>query len=200
LGCINAGAWDVGCACASFPTALAQAAGLIAVNPHMKYILVIGVSDKPGYISCSIKADGSYHKHWGIYSGGTYEPATVESVEAGRTKVKLVTPFPPTVNHLGWPARARECAANGGFEVKDVDFVIFTQVNINSIKLVMEDLGLPIERAHWIMDKWGYMGSACLPIAFDDARRLGKIKSGDLVLFVGSGVGYNQAATAYRMP
>jgi 3-oxoacyl-[acyl-carrier-protein] synthase-3 len=84
--------------------------------------------------------------------------------------------------------------------VKDVDFVIFTQVNINSIKLVMEDLGLPIERAHWIMDKWGYMGSACLPIAFDDARRLGKIKSGDLVLFVGSGVGYNQAATAYRMP
>jgi 3-oxoacyl-[acyl-carrier-protein] synthase-3 len=61
----------------------------------------------------------------------------------------------------------------------------------------MEDLGLPIERAHWIMDKWG---SACLPIAFDDARRLGKIKSGDLVLFVGSGVGYNQAATAYRMP
>jgi 3-oxoacyl-[acyl-carrier-protein] synthase-3 len=65
-----------------------------------------------GFVSCSIKADGSYHKHWGIYSGGTYEPATVESVEAGRTKVKLVTPFPPTVNLEGWPARARECAAN----------------------------------------------------------------------------------------
>jgi 3-oxoacyl-[acyl-carrier-protein] synthase-3 len=219
----------VGCACASFPTALAQAAGLIAVNPHIHYILVIGAymmhkladvkhditsffygdgagaavvaaSDKPGFVSCSIKADGSYHKHWGIYSGGTYEPATVESVEAGRTKVKLLTPFPPTVNHEGWPARTREAAANGGFEVSDINFVIFTQVNVNSIKLVMEELGLPIEKAHWIMDKWGYMGSACLPIAFDDARRLGKIKSGDLVMFVGSGVGYNQAATAYIMP
>ena len=42
LGAINAGTYDVGCACASFPTGLAQAAGLIAVNPHMKYILVIG--------------------------------------------------------------------------------------------------------------------------------------------------------------
>ena len=48
--------------------------------------------------------------------------------------------------------------------------------------------------------KWGYTGSACLPMAFDDARKLGKIKSGDLVVFIGSGVGYNQAGVAIRMP
>jgi len=229
LGAINAGTYDVGCACASFPTGLAQAAGLIAVNPHMKYILVIGAymmhrladykkdvisffygdgagaaivtgSDKPGFISSALFADGSYYKHWGIYSGGTYEPATVESVEAGRTKVKLITAFPAEVNNEGWPIRIRQCAKNGNFDVKDIDFVIFTQVRLNSIKLVMEDLGLPLEKAHWIMDKWGYMGSACLPAAFDDARKLGKIKSGDLVMFMGSGVGYNQAAVAYIMP
>jgi len=229
LGCVNAGTYDVGCACASFPTALAQAAGLIAVNPHMKYILVIGAymmhkladikhdvtaffygdgagavvvgaSDKPGYVSTSIKADGSYHKNWGIYSGGTYEPATEESLQAGRTKVKLVTPFPPTVNHEGWPARVRECAANGGFDLQEIDHIIFTQVNKNSIKLVMENLGLPVEKAHFIADKWGYMGSACLPIAFDDARKTGLIKSGMRVVFCGSGVGYNQAATCFIMP
>jgi len=73
-------------------------------------------------------------------------------------------------------------------------------VNLSTIKLVMADLGLPIEKTHWIMDKWGYTGSACLPMAFHDARKLGKIKPGDLVMFVGSGVGYNQAATAFRMP
>ncbi len=229
LGAVNAGTYDVGCACASFPTGLAQAAGLIAVNPHMKYILVIGaymmhkladykhdvmaffygdgagaaivgVDDKPGFISSSIKADGSYYKNWGIYSGGTFEPATVESVQAGRTQVKLITPFPADVNNVGWPARIRECAANGNFDIQDIDFVIFTQVRLNSIELVMAELGLPLEKAHWIMDKWGYMGSACLPIAFDDAIKLGKIKSGDLVVFIGSGVGYNQASVAYRMP
>ena len=229
IGAVNAGTWDVGCACASFPTALAQVAGMMAINADLKYVLVIGaymmhkladvkndvtaffygdgagaavlgVSDKPGYISTSIKADGSYHKHWGIYSGGTYEPATVESVEAGRTKVKLVTPFPPTVNHEGWPARVRECAANGGFDIQDIDHIIFTQVNVKSIGIVMEDLGLPVEKAHHVMDKWGYMGSACLPIAFDDAIKLGKIKSGMRVVFCGSGVGYNQAATAFIMP
>jgi len=38
----NAGTFDVGCACASFPTALATAHGLMATNPWMKNVLVIG--------------------------------------------------------------------------------------------------------------------------------------------------------------
>ena len=229
LGAKKAGTFDVGCACASFPTGLSLAAGLISTNPNLKYVLVIGAymmhrladykhdvmsffygdgagaavltaSDKPGFISSAFFADGSYSQHWGIYAGGTVEPATVENVKSGKTQVRLITAFPAEVNNEGWPKRVREVAENGGFKIEDIDFVIFTQVRLNSIKVVMEDLGLPIEKAHWIMDKWGYTGSACLPMAFDDARKLGKIKSGDLVVFIGSGVGYNQAGVAFRMP
>ncbi|MGZ3159172.1 MAG: 3-oxoacyl-[acyl-carrier-protein] synthase III C-terminal domain-containing protein [Burkholderiaceae bacterium] len=36
-------------------------------------------------------------------------------------------------------------------------------------------------------------------MALDDAIAVGKIKSGDLVVMIGSGVGYNQAAVAIRM-
>src|SRR5690242_9058436 len=43
LGARNAGTFDVGCACASFPTGLATAAGLIATNPGMRTVLVLGV-------------------------------------------------------------------------------------------------------------------------------------------------------------
>ncbi len=229
LGATKAGTFDVGCACASFPTGLNIAAGLIATNPSMKYVMVIGaymmnkladtendvmsffygdgagaailsVDTKPGFVTSTFFADGSYHKHWGIYSGGTFEPATPESVAAGRTQVRFVTPFPAEVNNEGWPARVRELAEKGNFELQDIDLVIFTQVRMNSIKLVMENLGLPIEKAHWIMDQWGYTGSACLPMCFDDARKQGKAKSGDLVVFIGSGVGYNQAGAAFIMP
>lgn len=228
LGATRAGTFDVGCACASFPTGLNIAAGLIAANPHLKYVMVIGAymmhkladvehdvlsffygdgagaailtaDEQPGFVTSTFFADGSYHKHWGIYSGGTYEPATVESVQAGRTKVRLITPFPPEVNNEGWPQRVRELAANGGFAIEDIDMIIFTQVRYSSIELVMGKLGLPMSKAHWIMDKWGYTGSACLPMAFDDAREQGKIKPGDLVLFIGSGVGYNQAGAAFIM-
>ena len=146
---------------------------------------VLAPGDQPGFISSAFFADGAYYPNWGIYAGGTAEPATVENVQSGKTKVKLVTPFPPEVNNEGWPKRIREVAKNGNFGIEDIDFVIFTQVRLNSIELVMEEVGLPLEKAHWIMDKWGYTGSACLPMAFDDARKLGKIKAGDLVVFIG---------------
>ena len=35
-------------------------------------------------------------------------------------------------------------------------------------------------------------------MALHDAREKGKIETGDLVVLVGSGVGYNQAAVAFR--
>jgi 3-oxoacyl-[acyl-carrier-protein] synthase-3 len=56
-----------------------------------------------------------------------------------------------------------------------------------------------MHKTHTIMEAWGYTGSACIPMAFHDAREKGRVKSGDLVVFVGSGVGYNQAAAAFRM-
>jgi len=228
LGAKNAGTYDIGCACASFPTGVAAASGLLTTNSWMKYVLVVGVymmskladptdvtsffygdgagaavvaaDDKPGFITSSYIADGSYHHHWGIFSGGTYEPATVESVQAGRTQVRLLERYPPEVNHEGWPKIVRWLAERGGFELPDIDMAIFTQVRLPSIKLVMEMLGLPLSKTHWIMEDWGYMGSACIPVCLDNAIEVGKVHSGDLLVLVGSGVGYNQGGVALRMP
>ena len=227
LGAVNAGTFDVGCACASFPTGAAIASGLIATNPALKTVLVVGVynmqklsdpadpmvffygdgagaavlepADEPGFVSSAMRADGSYHAHWGIYAGATFEPATEEAVREGRTTVKMLERYPPEVNHEGWPKVVRSLAENGGFAVSEIDFTIFTQVRKPSIELVMGELGLPMERTHTVMEKWGYAGSACVPIALDEAIELGKLSSGDLLVLVGSGVGYNQAGAAFRM-
>ena len=228
LGAHNAGTFDVGCACASFPTGTAIAAGMIASNPALETVLVVGVynmhklaepddpmiffygdgagaavlepADEPGFVSSAMRADGAYHRHWGIYSGATFEPATEESAREGRTAVKMHERYPPEVNHEGWPKVVRSLAANGGFEIADIDFTIFTQVRKPSIELVLADLGLPMEKTPTVMEKWGYTGSACVPIAIDDALEQGRISSGDLLVMVGSGVGYNQAGAAFRMP
>lgn len=227
LGASRAGTFDVGCACASFPTAVAAAAGIMATNKRIKNVLVVGaylmhkladVDDpmtffygdgagaavlqprsEPGFIGAAFQADGAYHAHWGLYSGGTAEPATVESVQAGRTRVRLVERYPPEINHEGWPRLVRTLACENGFAVSDIDFIIFTQVRKPSIELVMADLGLPIERTHTIMEDWGYTGSACIPMALDDALGRGRIEKGSLLVLVGSGVGYNQAAVALRL-
>jgi 3-oxoacyl-[acyl-carrier-protein] synthase-3 len=228
LGARNAGTFDVGCACASFPTGLAAGAGLIAANPGIRTVLVVGVylmhkladprdpmiffygdgaaaavlepSHHPGFLGSAFQADGSYHSFWGIYSGGTHEPASCDSVSAGRTQVRMLDRYPPEINDQGWPRLARRLADSAGFCISDVDLAIFTQVRKPTIELVMQDLGLPMERTHTIMEEWGYTGSACVGMALDSAIEQGKAKPGSLVVLVGSGVGYNQAAAAFRMP
>jgi len=228
LGAVNAGTYDIGCACASFPTGVAAADGLLSTNLWMNHVLVLGVymmskladptdvasffygdgagaavltaDSKPGFITSAYLADGSFADYWLIASGATAEPATVESVQAGRTQVRLVQRYPPDVNHINWPKIVRALVERGGFDIQEIDMAIFTQVNLPSIKLVMEELGLPLSKTHWIMEDWGYMGSACIPVCLDDAIEKGKVHSGDLVVLVGSGVGYNYAGVALRMP
>jgi 3-oxoacyl-[acyl-carrier-protein] synthase-3 len=48
------------------------------------------------------------------------------------------------------------------------------------------------------MHKWGYTGSACLPMALDDAARAGRLGDGDLVLLTGSGAGLSMGCVALR--
>jgi 3-oxoacyl-[acyl-carrier-protein] synthase-3 len=227
LGARNAGTFDVGCACASFPTGIASAAGIIATNPAIRNVLVVGVylmhkladpndpmiffygdgagaavlqpGDEPGFLGAAFQADGAYHAHWGIYAGGTAEPATPEAMSAGRTRVRMTQRYPPEINHEGWPRLARKLAAAHGFAVSDIDYIVFTQVRRPSVELVMQDLGLPIDRTHTVMEKWGYTGSACIPMALDDAFERQLIPKGSLLVLVGSGVGYNQAAVALRV-
>lgn len=228
LGAKNAGTFDVGCACASFPTGLAAAAGLIATNASLSTVLVIGAylmhrladpkdpgiffygdgasaavlepADRPGSMSSAMLADGSYNHYWGIFAGGTAEPASEIALREGRTRVQIVKRYPPEINEQGWPRLVQQLARNGGFTLQDVDLFIFTQVRKPTIEHVMTGLGLSMERAHTIMEDHGYTGSACVGMTLHDAIVKGKLRAGGLVVMVGSGVGYNQAGVAFRMP
>src|SRR5436190_15199029 len=152
LGAKNAGTFDVGCACASFPTATSTAAGLMAQNSALRVVLVVGVymmhklagaddpvvffygdgagaavlerTNEPGFISSAFAADGTYHRNWLIQAGGTVEPASADALREGRTTVKMLERYPPEINNTGWPKLVRQVAKNGGFAVSDIDFVI----------------------------------------------------------------------------
>ena len=228
LGAKNAGTFDVGCACASFPPLIAIGSGLIAANPAIKTILVIGVDmihrltdpDDPGcflwsdgagaavmeggnlqgFIGAAFQADGEYASGWGIAAGGTFEPASVEAVKAGRTQMRREKGnYPATVNEDGWPRLFKRLSAENGFTANEVDQLLFTQISKRTIAIAAERCDVPVEKCHTIMEKYGYTGSACIPMALDDAIELGKIKRGDLVVMISSGLGYNQAAAAVRM-
>lgn len=229
LGAVNAGTYDINCACAGWVTALDLAARYIATDTDYRYILVAGgygmtrfvdwtdkytctlfadgaaaaviqAGDEPGFLSGKLTAVGEYHDALGIYTGGVACPATLEIVQAsGKPVVKFVRKFPATFNSDNWPPLVREVVRKAGLDLDDIDYFLYTQLNLRTIEFVMENLGQPMRKTHTIMDKWGYLGSACIPAALDDAleRGLGP-KPGDNVVFCATGGGMAMAASVWR--
>jgi len=228
LGAKNAGTFDVNCACAGFVTAIDTASKFIAADTSYKNILVVGAyamskfvdwkekktctlfadgagavvlqsGDEPGFLAAKLVAEGSYHDHMGIYAGGTHMPVTEEVLREGTwTKVRFAKKYPPEVNLEGWPRIIADVLAKANLHLDDVALFLFTQVNLSTIKAVMKRMEVPMTRTHTVMQKWGYTGSACIPMVLDDAVREGKLKAGDIVLMCASGGGLNMACAAFR--
>jgi 3-oxoacyl-[acyl-carrier-protein] synthase-3 len=134
----------------------------------------------------------------GIYAGGTHQPTDEKVVAAGDQKLKFVKKFPKEINPTTWTAMILDSCKKVNVTPQDIKHYFFTQININTIRETLDNLGVEHARAHTIMDKYGYTGSACIPMALDDAVLLGKLQRGDLLCFMGSGGGLAFANAIYR--
>ena len=229
IGAINAGTFDINCACAGFVTTLDAAFKYIIADATYKNVLVIGcyamskfidwtdkktstlfadgagamvlsaVEGETHFLASKLVADGSYHSFMGIFAGGTKEPITQDVLDGNNfNRLRFAKKYPPEVNIDGWPKIVDEVLAKAGIGRSDVDVYLWTQVNLSMIKQVMSDMRIPYEKTHTIMDKWGYTGSACIPMVFHDALESGKIKRGDTVVLCASGGGLNMACVAMK--
>ncbi len=154
---------------------------------------------RPGFLASKLVADGSYHDHMGIYAGGTRVPVTEDVLREGvRQKLRFAKKYPAEVNTEGWPSIVEDVLKKAGLTKDDVSLFLFTQVNLSTIKIVMEKMSLPWGRTHTVMGKWGYTGSACIPMVLDDAVREGKLKDGDAFVMCASGGGLNMACAAFK--
>ena len=161
--------------------------------------VLLGAGDEPGFLAGRRLARGDFHDALGIYTGGAAAPVTPADENEGKPRVQFVRKFPATFNAENWPPLIESTAAKAGLTLDEIDFYLFTQLNLNTIKMIMEIIGQPLHKTHWVMDKWGYTGSACIPMALDDAleRNVGP-KPGDNVLFIASGGGIAMACTVWR--
>jgi 3-oxoacyl-[acyl-carrier-protein] synthase-3 len=152
-----------------------------------------------GFIASKLVADGNFAEHMGIYAGGTHQPINAEVLQEGKyNKLRFIQKYPPEINLEGWPKIINEVLAKASLTLDDVKLFLFTQVNLSTIKEVMKQMGIPLTRTHTIMQKWGYTGSACIPMVLDDAVREGKLQRGDLFLMCASGGGLNMACALFR--
>lgn len=229
MALVNAGTFDVNTACAGFVTALDIATKYITSDEKYKHILVVGAYTMSKYLNMSDKktvtlfADGAgavvvgisdngsgclqnklatkgeYNAWMGIYGGGSHLPVTEDVIRNHDHQLKFVQKIPTHINPEVWSKMIFEMCRNQNISPNDVDHYFLTQININSIFQTMDLLGVPREKAATIMHHYGYTGSACIPMAFDEWNQQGKIKKGDIVCFVGSGGGLAFGASLFKM-
>ncbi len=156
-------------------------------------------TEDKGFLGSELISRGEYNGWMGIYAGGTHQPVNEAVIQNHDHQLKFVRKFPKELNPETWSQMARNLNERLGITPKDIDRYFITQININSIWETLDLLGVPREKGHTVMHHYGYTGSACIPMAFHDAREKGLVKSGDLVYFIGSGGGLAFASAAFRL-
>lgn len=141
------------------------------------------------YIGGQQLADGTQWDYIGIYAGGSKKPVNFDVLTANEQGLLSLKPLPGDRNVRLWPMVVDKLLNSLNCKVDEVNHFIFTQINRSVIEKVMNEISQPMEKTTCVMDKYGYTGSGCIPMAFHHAINDGRVKRGDKVVFVASGAG-----------
>jgi 3-oxoacyl-[acyl-carrier-protein] synthase-3 len=218
LGARRAGVFDLNTACASWVTAVDVGSKAIMADDQYRNVVVAATygmsrfidwkdkktctlfadgagavvlksADRPGILRTKLAAFGELHDALGVFGGGAKAPDQ-------RPYVRFARRLPPTFNTEQWTSLVREVAQDT--PLHEIAFFVFTQLNFRTIEATMAALGQAMAKTHTTMDKWGYTGSACIPLTLDDAYLKGKLHPGDQVILCASGGGLAMACTLLR--
>jgi len=141
------------------------------------------------YINGQLFTDGTQWNYVGVYAGGTKNPVTEKVLKEETYGLLNIQPLPSERNVRLWPMVIEKLLHKSNTDLKDIDHFIFTQINRSVIKKVMAAINQPLEKTSFVMDRYGYTGSGCVPMAFHHAVKENKVKRGDKIVFVASGAG-----------
>lgn len=225
LGAVGAGTFDVNTACAGFVTALDIASKYVATDTRYQRVLVVGAYamskwlnlddykiatlfadgagavvlqpvEQGGILGSQLWTDPQYWDHMGIYAGGSKIPIDHGVLDRREQLLSFPKRIPPETNGIHWPRLARELLGRIGRRPDEVKHWFLTQFNVASIHETLDALGVPRERGHLVMERYGYTGSASIGMCIADAAAAGKVAPGDLCVLIGSGGGMSMATLA----
>ncbi|WP_429884886.1 beta-ketoacyl-ACP synthase III [Geoalkalibacter halelectricus] len=225
LGLERAAAFDVSAACSGFLYSLRLAESLIRTG-DFRHALVIGAEVLSSQVdwsdrnTCTLFGDGAGAAVVGPSSDGRGILA-MHLASDGRHSQLLINPGcgsanPPSPDNLHLHtirmegrevfrhAVAAMCdgldkvLAKSGARLEDIDLLIPHQANLRIIQAVGKKAGIGEEKVYVNVDRFGNTSAASIPIAIDEARRMGHITSGQLVAAVTFGAGFTWAAGLIR--
>ena len=85
------------------------------------------------------------------------------------------------------------------YTAADIDWVVPHQANLRILEATAKKLGLPLDKIVITVDRHANTSAASVPLAFDEARRDGRLKKGDLVMLEAMGGGFTWGASLIRL-
>jgi 3-oxoacyl-[acyl-carrier-protein] synthase-3 len=227
LGIPGVPAFDIEIACSGFIYGLTVAASLVRTGVFKRVLLigaeelsriinyddrstavlfgdgagavVLEASEIDSFLGSELGADGSNPKHLYVEVGGTaLPPINADDIECKRNKVVMngrevfrfaVTKMIEATN---------VALERAGLTARDVTWLIPHQANRRIIDSAAKHLDLPPERVVVNIDRYGNTSAASIPMALSETVAEGKLKDGDVILFVGFGGGLSWGAVAWR--
>jgi 3-oxoacyl-[acyl-carrier-protein] synthase-3 len=164
------------------------------------FVLTPETREGRGILSSHLHGDGANAELlWTDCEGAIYHPRfTVDMIEDGsiyptmrgkRVFMEALRKFPEAI---------QEALAANGVTKEDVDCYVFHQANLRITESVLAAMEVPIEKSHNNIDRYGNTTAASIPIAFHEAKQLGKIKDGSLVMIVSFGSGFTWGSVLLR--
>lgn len=228
IGAKNAGAMDVGAACAGFIYSLSVADAMVKIG-QAKRVLVIGVdvltkfmdwTDRStcvlfgdgagavilegqentdrGLIKTVLLADGSGAKHIDMEFGGSRYPACKPFSQSVRKTTFMAG---AEVYRFAVGAMGDACCRvleEANMTSDQIDLFVPHQANLRIIESAAKRLELPDEKVFINVQKYGNTSGGSIPIGLYEAVQEGRLKPGMLVMTVGFGAGLVWGANLIR--
>jgi 3-oxoacyl-[acyl-carrier-protein] synthase-3 len=222
-GLKQAGAFDVGAACAGFPYAL-NIAGALVSSGQAREVLVVGgevmtkALDYTDRSTCILFGDGagaalvvpandtSYieRTNYGCDGEGgkfLYRTSIRQDIDGHEDDTGLLRQSGSDV--YKWAVRRiseaiLELLANAGLAARDVDWFVPHSANLRIVEALCTRTGIPRERTLTSIEMYGNTSTASIPLALQPAIDDGRVKRGDRILMYGFGGGLAHAGTLLR--
>jgi len=143
-------------------------------------------------------ADGVNSGSMVLPAGGSRTPPTHETVDGRQHYIKLRgrEVFQLAVRKI--VEVVSQCLKACGLAIGDVALLIPHQMNLRIIQAAGERLAIPMERVFVNIDRYGNTGAATVPVALHEAHTQGRLRSGDIVVFVTFGAGLSWSGAVLR--
>lgn len=152
----------------------------------------------PGIFSTHIHSDGHGWDLIMIPGGGTLYPPSAKTLEEGLHTIRMQgkETFKIAVKSLA--EVAVEALEANGLTKDEVAHLISHQANSRIIDAVVDRVGLPKEKVHMNLDRYGNTSAASIPITLDEGVRGGRVKENDVILMTAFGAGLTWGSALAR--